>query len=397
MPTYKYTAVDGTARTVRGEIEAEDSAELFRLLTDRGLYCESYAVKETRLFGLRTSYRMKTDDLVMFANQMGIMLRAGMQLPVAMGILCERTQNQEQRAMYVRMNDRLHTGVMLSEAMNMEGRAFPRMMIEMISAAEASGAMDEIMDGLATYYDREKTRNAKIKSATSYPIILLVLLIVMLLAIFTFIMPKLIPLMSGNMSGGMKMLIAITDFITNRWYVLVLIVSAVMLAYAILRSFPGIHEGMDRLSLRLPIIGKLKRTVNVSRFSASFATLYRSGIKVNEALTMSAATIVNLFFNRRCATAREQLDTGTSLSVALSGTGLFDSMFCTMLHVGEESGKMEEVLGRMAVYYDKEGQTAIDRAVSLIQPIFIIIMGILVGGVVGIIITSIYGMYTNVG
>ena len=398
MPTYKYTAVDNSANRVRGVMEAEDTAELLKLLNERGLYCESYAIKEKLSLALHTGYRMRTDDLVMFCNQMGIMLRSGMQLPVAMGILCERTQNAEQRAMYNRMNARLHAGTMLSDSMKEEGRAFPRMMTEMVSAAEVSGTMDEIMEGLAEYYDREKARNAKIKSATSYPIILFILLILMLVAIFTFVMPKLLPLMEeGGMSGGMKMLVAITNFITQRWYVLVLVITGVILVFAILRSFPNIREGMDRVSLRLPIIGKLKRTVNVSRFSESFSTLYRSGIRVNESLTMSAATIMNTFFNRMCAEARQKLDTGTTLSVALTETGLFDGMYCSMLHVGEESGEMEAVLSKMARFYDKEGQAAIDRAVNMIQPIFIIIMGIVVGGIVAIIITSMYGMYTSIG
>ncbi len=396
MQIYRYVAVDEAGRRVRGTLMAEDTAEFMRLLGDKRLYCESYKVKWQHSAG-RVAYRMKAGDLVVFCRQLGIMLKAGMQLPNAMAIVCEKTDNPYQRELYERMSASLHAGGMLSDAIREQGKAFPEMMVQMVAAAELSGTMDEIMDGLAGYYEREKDRNAKAKSASTYPAILFILLIVMLLAIFTFVMPRLLPLMSGSMSAGMRVLVAITNFVRYKWYVLVLIVMGVVLLGAVLRSFSPARLVLDRLRLKLPVLGKLLKTMYVSRFSEAFATLYRSGIRVNDAMTMSAATVINQFFTSRCSEARRKVDAGAALSSALGETGLFDSMFTSMLHVGEESGEMQQVLTRMAAYYDKEGQAAMNRAVDMLQPIFIIIMGLLIGSIVIIIMTSVYGMYANMG
>ncbi|MEG1547995.1 MAG: type II secretion system F family protein [Clostridia bacterium] len=398
MRIYRYTAIDASVRRCRGVIEANDTAQFMQILEARGLYCESYRVHEKRDGFMRAPYRMKTGDLVIFCRQMGIMLRAGMQLPVAMAVLSERTTNPDQKYLYERMSERLHTGDMLSGAMEEQGKAFPSMMIQMMAAAEVSGTMDEMMLGLASYYEREKARNIRIKSATTYPIVLLVLLVGMLLAIFTFVMPRLLPIMKGeDFSTGMKILIWVTDFITNRWYVLVLIVAGVVLLFVTLHSIPKVREEMHKLKLFIPVFGKLCRTLYLARFCEAFATLYRSGIRISDALDMSASTIINDYFTRKCSEARAKVDEGVSLSVALSETGLFDGMFISMLHVGEESGEMEEVLTRLASFYDKEGQSAMDRAVDLIQPIFIIAIALLVGSIVITIMTSMYGMYSNMG
>lgn len=395
LKNYTYVAKDKLGKTLKGAISAENSGELMRIIHSRELFLLSYSesVSVTRGSG----HKFKLKELAFICRQLSSMLTAGMSLVKSLDILYKEQASKKAKAVLLEVYEQVQKGSSLSQALNMQSGAFPEFLISMVSAGEASGSLDTVMGRLSDHYAKENRLNNKIKSATNYPIILSIMALVVVIGLFAFIMPTFMD-MFENVELPMltRVMIAISDFVRGKWYVLIIIAAAIFIAIRITLRTPSGRLFFDRSILSLPKVGKLITKVYTGRFARTLSSLYSSGISMVECLEKSASVLGNQYINKAFEEVIDSVKRGETISNSISKTNIFESMFCSILYVGEESGALDDILVKTSDYYEEESDSAITRLVGLLEPVLIIFLGALVGLVIASILPAMYTMMQGI-
>jgi type IV pilus assembly protein PilC len=395
LKTYIYTATDAQGKTVKNaKLQAEDVNDFLKKINERGLYCSTY--REARGKG-NSIYKFKTIELSTNCRQLSAMLNAGLTLVRSLDILAKEQTKDGPRQIFREVYEEVQKGTSFSEALRMQGGAFPSFMISMIQAGEASGAMDMVMRRLEENYLKESKMNNKIRGALTYPIILAVLSVIIVVALMSFILPTFKDLMTEeDMKGLTGFLFAFSDSLRYYWYIYLgaVVVIAFGISYAL--KVPSVRFKVDRLMCKMPKVGALVMKVYTARFSRTLANLYSSGIPMVESLERSSAILNNMFIEEAFIKVVDEVKQGDQLSAAIQRTGIFESMFCSIIYVGEESGALDTILAKTADFYEDESDSAIQRLVSMIEPCMIIIMGAAIGLVIGGILPALYNSMGNI-
>ena len=394
MPLFKYNAITLDGRQQTGKAEAANYGQLAALLRRENLFLISTQAVESTV----TYQKLKTDELADFCRQLGAMLSSGITLIRAMMILTQRDNKPYVKKIYDAVIEELQRGSTLSEAMAMCGRAFPELLINMVRAGEQTGRLDESCNKMAVQFDKDHRLNQKIKSATMYPIILVVLIIVVILVIFTFVLPQFMGMFEGmELPLPTRIVMGISDFLTSYGIVtLALVVAFAALLMAIFRK-PGPKRALDKVKLGLPKIGKLLQTIYTARFARTLASLYVSGIPMIQALTIAQATIGNKYIESEFTKVTEALGNGRSLSQAISTVDGFEGKLKSTILIGEESGRLEHMLESVADQFDYDSEMASARMVALIEPVLIVVMAGIVGMVIVAVMMPLFEMYGTIG
>jgi type IV pilus assembly protein PilC len=266
----------------------------------------------------------------------------------------------------------------------------------MIQAGETSGNLDVIMKKLEDHYANEAKLNGKIKSSMMYPIILCVLCVAVVIIMFTFIMPTFKDMMTEeDMNGLTGALFAFSDNLKAYWYIYIAAVALIVFIIRYLLKIPDIRLKFDELKVKMPTVGPLIVKIYTARFGSTLASLYSSGIPMVESLEKSADIVGNAYVSKCFVTVVDEVKQGEQLSVSIQRTGIFESMFCSIIYVGEESGALDSILAKSAQFYQEESDEAVTRLVSLIEPVMIIIMGAAIGCVIAGILPAIYNSMGN--
>jgi len=394
MSLYKYDAIalDGSKRN--GKAEAAGEEQLAALLRDENLYLVT--AKEIKS---QTAFKkLKTDELSDFCRQLGAMLSSGINLIRAMMILAQRDIKPHTRVIYDSLIDELQRGSTLSESMALCGKAFPELLINMIRAGEQTGRLDVSCDKMAKQFDKDHRLNQKIKSATMYPIILVVLIIGVVLIIFTFVIPKFMDMFQDmELPLPTRIVMGFSDFLLAYGPIalVVFIALAAVLVYVFRQPEP--RKALDRVKLKIPKIGKLLQTIYTARFSRTLASLYVSGIPMIQALTISQSTIGNKHIEAQFREVIEHLGNGRTLSQAISTVDGFENKLKSTIMIGEESGRLEHMLESVADQFDYDSEMASARMVAMIEPVLIVVMAGVVGLVIVSVMLPIFQMYQTVG
>lgn len=395
LKNYTYVAKDKLGKTLKGAISAENSGELMRIIHSRELFLLSYSesVSVTRGSG----HKFKLKELAFICRQLSSMLTAGMSLVKSLDILYKEQASKKAKAVLLEVYEQVQKGSSLSQALNMQSGAFPEFFISMVAAGEASGSLDTVMGRLSDHYAKENRLNNKIKSATTYPIILSIMALVVVIGLFAFIMPTFMD-MFENVELPMltRVMIAISDFVRGKWYVLIIIAAAIFIAIRITLRTPSGRLFFDRSILSLPKVGKLITKVYTGRFARTLSSLYSSGISMVECLEKSASVLGNQYINKAFEEVIDSVKRGETISNSISKTNIFESMFCSILYVGEESGALDDILVKTSDYYEEESDSAITRLVGLLEPVLIIFLGALVGLVIASILPAMYTMMQGI-
>lgn len=395
MLKYIYNAKQRDGSLVKGEIEASDTNDFLIKLKDMQLYCISYKIIDD--FENHSNFKMKGKDLVLFSRQMSVMLSAGVSVVRAVDILYEKSENQRMKDSYRRLYERLQQGRELSYAMDAEGNTFPKLLIRMIRSGEISGSLDTTLERMADHYEKENKLSNKIKNAMLYPKILCGVCIVVVIAVITFILPSFFQLYEGQaLPLPTQIMIWISDFITSKWYILIVAAVAVYLFWIWFKRIPAVRFKLDHLKLVMPIFGKLNKTILSSRFANTFATLYASGVNVIEILEICSDILDNTWITDCFKRIITRVSNGEYMSTAIGAEDIFEPMLMSMLFIGEESGRLDEILNKAADFYDEEANAATEKMVSMIEPMLIIVMGVVVCFIIVAIMLPMYGMLDNV-
>ncbi|MBQ8787735.1 MAG: type II secretion system F family protein [Oscillospiraceae bacterium] len=396
MKTFIYTATDVQGNTIKNaRMVAEDVNDFLEKINEKGLFCSSY--KEASDKKSNTLHKFKMEELAYNCRQLSAMLSSGLTLVRALDILYKEQVKEAPKQIFREVYEEVQKGSAFSDALKMQQGAFPNFMVSMIQAGESSGSLDVIVRRLEEYYDKQNKLNNKIKGALMYPIILAVLCVIIVIALFTFILPTFKDLLTEeDMKGLTGALFAFADSLTGYWYIYVGVVLAVVFIVKYSLKVPSVRYKFDKLICNMPKVGVLVVKVYTGKFARTLSSLYSSGIPMVEALQRSSAILSNTYIEKAFETVVDEVKQGEQLSVSIQRTGIFESMFCSIIFVGEESGALDTILEKTAGFYEDEADSAIQRLVGIIEPVMIIIMGGAIGLVIAGILPAIYNSMENI-
>lgn len=391
MKSYSYVAQDARGKQVKGKANAENEQEFLEKMKERGLFIKDY--KEEAESGSRSIYKFSTNELSFCCRQLSAMLTSGLTLVKAIDIMTREQENEKAKAIWQDIYENVQKGESFSSTLEMHAGSFPDFLISMVSAGESSGSLDVIMTRMSDHYANENKLKNTVKSAMIYPIILAVLCVVIVIFLFAFIMPTFIDMYDdpSTMPALTKMMKAISDFIIGKWYILIILAVALFFAIRYMLKVPSLRLKFDRLLIKAPAVGPLITKIYTGRFSRTLSNLYSSGIPMVDCLQKASAVLGNMYVDEKFEDVIDEVKQGETLSAAITRTEIFESMFCSVIYVGEESGALDSILDKTSDYYEEESDSAVKRLVSMVEPVMLIFMGVIIGFVVVGIYPALYG------
>ena len=388
MITFSYQARDAAGRIVSGVQEALNEDNAVTSLMSRGLMVLSLQRKATASQSRRKSSKVKETDLVLFTRQLSTMVEAGISLVQALTALYEQADPKRQAALRAVISDitaRVQGGETFHESLAKHPRVFNRLFISMVKAGEHGGLLAEILDRLAGFLEATARLRKKVKSAMTYPVIV----VCIAFAITTFLIVRVVPIFGeifadfgAKLPAPTQFLIDLSNFVRGEWYFLIAgIAGAFFGIRAFLHSTRG-KQLWDRWKLKLPVFGPLVHKICMSRFARTFAQLIRSGVPILEVLDIVGGTSGNHVVETSIKDVGADVEKGDNLSVSLSRKSIFPPMLLRMVAAGEATGKIDTMLEKMADFWDEEIEAMLDALTSLIEPLLIVFLGVIVGGIV---------------
>ena len=392
MPTYAYTVRDANGAVIPGTVEAESESLLRRRLTEQGFAVMD--IKETK-GGRRKNPaagfgRVKLSDLAIFCRQFSTMIDAGVSLVRCLAVLAEQTTSPKLKRIINDLQSEVEAGQMLSRALGKYPNVFSNLFVGLIRAGEVGGVLEESLQRLAGFLEKDQELRRKVRSAMTYPMIVMFVAITIVILLVTFILPKFMDLFKDlgvkDYPLPTKMLMGFSHFLTSKWYIMILSIVAFIVAF---RLFVRTRVGRriyDRIKLKAPVFGKLNHKIVLARFSRTLGTLLASGVPILQALETVSGTVANEIVSDAVLEARARIREGDRIGDPLQRSRLFPPMVVQMISIGEESGALDPMLAKVAEFYESEVDAALSSLTSAIEPVLIVFLG----GAVGFIVISIF-------
>lgn len=396
MAKYLYRARDRHGRLETGTMIAADEDELYHRLKEK----KRYLIDAEDEMVSKVHHQLPALMLSEFNRELGDMLRAGITLVRALTILSqEETRKKKERAVLQQVLKLVRQGESISDAMEKQPGAFPGLMINMYRAAEGNGSLGETAERLAVHYEKEHQLNTKIKGATTYPKILCVIAVLVVIFVVSFVLPQLSELFDSltELPLPTRILFGITDFARHHFEILLILVVIGVILMILLGKMPSFKRKKDEIQLKLPVVGMLFQVIYTARFARSLSSLYCAGIPIVSAMQITRKTIGNAYIEAQFDSAIALLRDGKSLSEAVDIIDGFMKKLASVIRVGEESGNLSVMLDSIADSFDYESSAAVNRLVSYLEPILIIIMAIAIGFIMVAVMLPIYDSYSAIG
>ncbi|PZR75377.1 MAG: pilus assembly protein PilC [Chthoniobacterales bacterium] len=388
MITFSYQARDASGKIVSGIQDALNEDNAVTSLMSRGLMVLSLQAKAAANKSRKKTWTVKETDLVLFTRQLSTMIEAGISLVQALTALYDQCDPKRQRSLRNIISDvttRVQGGETFNESIAKHPRVFDRLFVSMVKAGEHGGLLAEILDRLAGFLEASARLRKKVKSAMTYPVIV----ISIAFAITTFLIVKVVPIFGeifkdfgSKLPAPTQFLIDLSDFMRGEWYFLILGAGSIFFGLRFFLRSSGGKKFADKWKLKLPVFGPLLHKICMSRFSRTFAQLIRSGVPILEVLDIVGGASGNHVIETSIRGVSEDVEKGDNLSIALSKKPIFPPMMLRMVAAGEATGKIDTMLEKMADFWDEEIEAMLDALTSLIEPLLIVFLGVIVGGIV---------------
>jgi type IV pilus assembly protein PilC len=399
MPVYNYSARAVGGDLQNGEIDLPTRDEVVAFLRKQRLIPVSVKPKPKEL-SFTFGSGVKTREIVIFTRQFATMINSGLPLVQSLTILAEQTENKRFSAIIAAVLHDIESGQTLADALRRHPKVFTELYINMVAAGEAGGILDTILNRLATFLEKNDALVRKIKGAMTYPAVMMFVVI----GATTILLWKVVPVFAGIfMDAGLalplptQVVLGISEFLQN--YILYLFMGAIAAGFLVKRYYgtpPG-QLRIDRLLLRLPVLGVLIRKSAVSRFTRTLGTLISSGVSILDGLEITARTSGNRVIHDAVMGSRASIAGGATIAEPLKQSGVFPPMVVQMINVGEQTGGLDEMLSKIADFYDDEVDNAVASLTSVLEPIMIVVMGIVIGGMVVAMYLPMFDMINAVG
>ncbi len=381
---YIWEGVDRQGKKIKGEMEASSTAFVNATLRRRGINPVKVQRQRTALFKLKK--RITPKDIAVFTRQLATMLQAGISLAQAFDIIGKGHDNPSMQRLIFTIKQDVETGTNLTTALGKHPLYFDTLYCNLVAAGEQAGILDSILERLANYKEKIEAIKGKIKSALFYPTAVIVVAFIVTAILLYFVIPQFESLFKnfgGELPALTQFVVSLSRAFQQWWWVIIggIIVTVVAAVFAYKRSV-RIQHTMDRLLLRAPVLGVIVRKATIARFARTLSTMFAAGVPLVEALDSVAGATGNRVYYEGTMKIKADVSTGTQLQTAMNSTGLFPNMVVQMVAIGEESGELDSMLSKVADFYEREVDDAVAGLSSLIEPIIIIFLGIVIGGMV---------------
>lgn len=378
---FEWEGKDRNGKTVRGETRAGGENQVLAALRRQGIVPGKIKKRRTT-----SGKRIKPKDIAIFTRQLATMMKAGVPLLQAFDIVGRGNPNPSVTKLLNDIRTDVETGTSLSAAFRKHPLYFDTLYCNLIEAGEAAGILEELLDRLALYMEKTEGIKSKIKSALMYPIAVLVVAFVVVAVIMIFVVPSFKEMFTNfgaDLPGPTLVVIAISEFFVDYWYIIFGgIGGGVYFFMQAWRRNEGVQRFMDRVLLKMPIFGTLVEKSVIARWTRTMATMFAAGVPLVEALDSVGGAAGNSVYGLATEKIQQEVSTGTSLTTAMTNSGVFPSMVLQMCAIGEESGSIDHMLGKAADFYEAEVDDMVAGLSSLMEPIIIVILGTIIGGIV---------------
>jgi len=384
MPKYSYKARARDGKIISGDIEGDSKDAVIARLRDKGYFVTSVKEKSREIVLFKK--KVKSYEISVFARQFATMIAAGVPLVRCLSIVAEQNENPRFRQVLGKIRQDVEGGTTFSKSLEKYPDIFSNLFCDLVKAGEAGGILDEILARLANYLESSEQLKSKVKGALTYPIVVATIAIGVVFFLLTFVLPNFKNIFQGMGNSQLplptRVLLQVSDFLSA--YFVFIIMGIIAMIYGLKRFFTT-KQGRriwDTNTLRTPVLGILLRKVAIAKFTRTLGTLVASGVPILQALEVTASTAGNVVISDAIQKTRVSIREGESIADPLKASGVFPPMVVQMIAVGEETGELDGMLIKIADFYEQEVDTAVKGLTSIIEPIIIVFMGIVVGGIV---------------
>ncbi|HOI93368.1 MAG TPA: type II secretion system F family protein [Syntrophobacter fumaroxidans] len=385
MPIYLWSGTDRAGKKQKGEIEADNLALARQMISRKNITIKNMRPKPKDISEYIPALQggVKEKELVIFVRQFSTMIDAGLPLVQCLEILQEQQENSTFKRIIKKVKKDVEEGATLSDAIRKHPKVFDNLFVNLVAAGEVGGILDVILNRLAAYIEKVAKLKRRVKGAMTYPAIVVTIALLVVAVILIYVIPVFAGLFreAGAKLPAMTLAVMnLSDFAQNYFHWIIL---GLVLAYLGFRQFRKNDKGReltDRLALRIPVFGGLLRKVAVARFTRTLGTMLASGVPILDGLDIVAATSGNMVIEKAIRVARNAISEGRPIAEPLSETKVFPMMVTQMIAVGEATGALDTMLGKIADFYDDEVDTAVDALTSLLEPMLIVFLGVTIGG-----------------
>ncbi len=408
---YKYVAMNARSQKKEGTIEADSQGEATNKLRERGFVVqdlialgndsdEPTSIWQMDLGGDIHTKKIKPKKLLMVLSQLGMMMRAGINLSLSMQIMIDSEKDVSMRKILREINENLYSGFTLSQAMrNFAG--FPPIYISIIEAGEANGRLDDAFDQCALICKKDMALTGKIRSALMYPAFLMALVIVVVIILTVFVLPTFAGVYTdfgGELPGLTKFMMGFSDVLIHWWWLIIIVIVGIVFGLKTLKKTNAdFAMGWAKLQLKIPLVGPIIRQSSLARFCRLLSTLTDAGIPIHKAMALARDVVPNLFVREKVQAVLDDVQIGVTIHDAMAKHPVFDPILVSMIRVGEESGMLGDSLHKMADLFEAQTDESTQKLTDMMTPIMTVVIGVVVATLVISMILPMFGMYSLVG
>lgn len=391
MNSYTYRVITRDGKEKKGSIDADTKEKATQILKSEGNTILN--LDQGNIFTKDISFggkKVKSRDLSVFCRQFHSLLKAGVSIISSLEMLADQTENKRLKLATLNVRDSVEKGETLAGSMRRESKVYPSLLISMLEAGEVSGNIEVSLSRMAEHFEKDTRIKGMLKKAMMYPIVLLIVALAVVIVMVVVVLPGFASMFSQlgtDLPLVTRLLLVFSDFIKEFWYLLILGIIGILGGLRYYKKTDSGSRILAKISLRIPIFGKLHKKTATARFARTFSTMLSSGMPMVEAMNITAKTMDNVLYRDVLNNTALQIQRGLPLSQPLKASGLFPPLIIHMVGIGEETGSLEEMLDNCARYYDEEVEMTTQQVMALMEPIIIVVMAV----IVIILLAAIYG------
>lgn len=388
MANYRYTALDARGRMRKGRLDAANLEQATRTVRAEGLTPTEVAEARRSLLFAEIQLggpKVKPAEFTLFCRQMATLYKAGIHMVESVRMLGEQAESKSFKSILLDVADQMSQGVAFSEAVVKYPTIFSEVFVNMVRAGEVGGNLDDMLDRIAQSYEKEYATRQKVRSAMIYPALMSIVMVLVVMVLMIFVVPKMV----GNfINMGMELplptriLIALSDWLQLYFYIPVLLLASIPVLYRLASRSPGGKYRIDLVKLKLPVFGKLWHKQALARFARTFSSMYAASIPMMQLMSIVSTVIGNEVLARQARRSLDSLRDGESIVKAFEGSDYYPIMMRQMLAVGEKTGQLDVMMSKAADFYEAEVDNMADRLKTLLEPLMIMLLTVVVGGIV---------------
>lgn len=402
MAEFQYRVITPQGKEKKGSMEAKTAEQVtMQLKAQKNVVLSvEEASLMSRDINLSFGSKVSARDYSIFCRQFVSIIKAGVSVINALEMMRDQTENKVLKKALKGVHEDVSKGEPMAAAMKKRAKVFPSMLCNMVEAGEASGSLEVAFERMAVQFEKENKLKQSVKKAMIYPIVLIVVMIGVLFLMMIWVIPNFMGMfaeLDTQMPWSTQLVVNMSDFVIDKWWLILIIMAAVILLFKIYASSPSGKFVIGGMKLKIPFLGKLQMKSECARLGRTLCTLLSAGVPMIDSIEITARSMENVHYKKALMDAKEQVTRGVAFSRPLKTCGLFPPMVVHMVSIGEETGNIEDMLENVAGYYEDDVQVATEQMMALMEPMIIIVMAVMVGFMIMAIMQPMFVLYESIG